>query len=229
MVGELKVSIYRGREGTGIAQDETGVNVELSDGQSLRAEYLAGCDGGRSRVRKAAGIEFPGWDPTISNLIGEVELAEEPEWGLRRDDRGIRSLSKLENAEVRVLVTEPCLDRTGEPTLRDLSEALVAGYGTDYGVHSATSLSRYTDMARQAASYRKGRILLAGDSAHVHYPGWRTGPETRCSDGACRISTWSPPTARCGSSLCCTNRGRCCSISVSRAASRSLDAQIGFG
>jgi hypothetical protein len=155
----------------GFAQDDTGVDVELADGESLRAEYLVGCDGGRSIVRKAAGIEFPGWDPTISNLIAEVELAEEPEWGLRRDARGIRSLSKMENGgPVRVLVTEQSLDRAGEPTLRDLSKALVAAYGTDYGVHSPTWISRFTDMARQAASYRNGRVLLAGDSAHVHYP-----------------------------------------------------------
>ena len=76
-VGELAVTVYRGREATGFAQDETGVDVALSDGQSLRAQYLVGCDGGRSLVRKAAGIEFPGWDPTTSNLIAEgVELAE---------------------------------------------------------------------------------------------------------------------------------------------------------
>ncbi len=72
-VGELPVTIYRGREVTGFAQDDTGVDVALSDGRSLRAEYLVGCDGGRSLIRKAAGIEFPGWDPTISNLIAEVE------------------------------------------------------------------------------------------------------------------------------------------------------------
>ena len=91
-VGELAVPIYRGREVTGFAQDDTGVDVELSDGQSLRAEYLVGCDGGRSLVRKAAGIEFPGWDPTTSNLIAEVELAEQPEWGIRQDALGIHAL-----------------------------------------------------------------------------------------------------------------------------------------
>src|SRR5919201_2697105 len=99
-VGELAVPIYREREVTGFAQDDTGVHVELSDGRSLRAEYLVGCDGGRSLVRKAAGIEFPGWDPTTSNLIAEVEMAEaaeEPEWGLRRDALGIHSLSRLED------------------------------------------------------------------------------------------------------------------------------------
>ena len=84
-VDELAVPIYREREVTGFAQDETGVDVELSDGQSLRADYLVGCDGGRSLVRKAAGIEFPGWDPTTSHLIAEVEMGEEPGWGLRRD------------------------------------------------------------------------------------------------------------------------------------------------
>jgi 2-polyprenyl-6-methoxyphenol hydroxylase-like FAD-dependent oxidoreductase len=170
-VAELAVPIYRGREATGFAQDDAGVDVELSDGSSLRAEYLVGCDGGRSLVRKAAGIAFPGWDPTISNLIAEVEVAEEPEWGLRRDALGIHGLSRSEDGgPVRVMVTEQRLGRTGEPTLRDLSEALIAVYGTDFGVHSPTSISRFTDMARQAASYRKGRVLLAGDAAHVHYP-----------------------------------------------------------
>src|SRR5436189_2297704 len=170
-VDELEVPIYREREVTGFAQDDTGVDVELSDGQSLRADYLVGCDGGGSLIRKAAGIEFPGWDPTTSNLIAEVEMAEEPEWGLRRDALGIHSFSRLQDGgPVRVMVTEQRLGQTGEPTLRDLSEALIAVYGTDFGVHSPTWISRFTDMARQAASYRKGRVLLAGDAAHVHYP-----------------------------------------------------------
>src|SRR5215203_2002555 len=170
-VSELAVPIYREREVTGFAQDDTGVDVEVSDGRSLRAEYLVGCDGGRSVIRKAAGIEFPGWDPSTSNLIAEVEMSEEPEWGLRRDALGIHGLSRLEDGgPVRVMVTEQRLGRTGEPTLRDLGEALIAVYGTDYGVHSPTWISRFTDLARQTASYRKGRVLLAGDAAHVHYP-----------------------------------------------------------
>jgi 3-(3-hydroxy-phenyl)propionate hydroxylase len=170
-VSELAVPIYREREVTGFTQDDTGVTVELSDGQSLRARYLVGCDGGRSLIRKAAGIEFPGWEPSISNLIAEVEMSEEPTWGVRRDDKGIHGLSKMEDGKrVRVMVTELRLGATGEPTLRDLSEALIAIYGTDYGAHSPTWISRFTDMTRQAAAYRNGRVLLAGDAAHIHYP-----------------------------------------------------------
>ena len=182
-VGELAVTFYRGREVTGFAQDDTGVDVELSDGQSLRAQYLVGCDGGRSLVRKAAGIEFPGWDPTTSSLIAEVELAEEPpEWGIRHDALGIHALGRVEyeirdgeivyadSGPVRVMVTEEHVGPTSEPTLRDLSEALIAVYGTDYGIHSPTSISRFTDMTRQAATYRDRRVLLAGDAAHVHSP-----------------------------------------------------------
>jgi 3-(3-hydroxy-phenyl)propionate hydroxylase len=170
-VDELAVPIHRERAVTGFAQDDGGVDVELSDGESLRADYLVGCDGGRSLVRKTAGIEFAGWDPSTSALIAEVELAGEAEWGLRRDEKGIRALSRLEDGQrVRVLVSEQEVGHTGEPTLRDLSEALVAVYGTDYGVHSPTSISRFTDAARQAVSYREGRVLLAGDAAHVHYP-----------------------------------------------------------
>jgi 2-polyprenyl-6-methoxyphenol hydroxylase-like FAD-dependent oxidoreductase len=169
-VDELAVPIYRGREVTAFEQDDTGVNVAMSDGLALRAQYLVGCDGGRSVIRKAAGIEFPGWDPTTSSLIAQVELTAEPEWGTRRDAIGVHAFSKVDGGPVGVLVTEQHLGHTGEPTLRDLSEALIAVYGTDYGVHSPTSISRFTDMTRQAASYRDRRALLAGDAAHVHSP-----------------------------------------------------------
>ncbi len=168
-VDELAVSFYRARDVTGFAQGDTGVDVELSDGTSLRAQYLVGCDGGRSLVRKAAGIEFPGSDPTTSFLIAEVELAEEPPWGIHHDAIGRHAFRKLEDELVGVLVTEKDLP-TRDATLRDLSEALMAVWGTDYGVHSPIWISRFTDMARQAAAYRERRALLAGDAAHVHNP-----------------------------------------------------------
>src|SRR5882672_4595567 len=95
-VEELAVPIYRGRDVTGFVQDDTDVDVELSDGQPLRTKYLVGCDGGRSLIRKAAGIEFPGLDPTTSNLIAEVEIAEEPELGIRQDGLGVHALGRLE-------------------------------------------------------------------------------------------------------------------------------------
>ncbi|MGH9089698.1 MAG: FAD-dependent monooxygenase [Acidimicrobiales bacterium] len=170
-ITELPVRIYYGCEAKGFAQDDTGVDVELSAGESLRAQYLVGCDGGRSVIRKAAGIDFPGWDPTKSNLIAEVELTEEPPRGIRHDATGVHGLHRLEDGRtVRVVVTEQQLGTSSEPTLRELSEALNAVYGTDFGIHSPTWISRFTDMTRQAASYRAGRVLLAGDSAHVHYP-----------------------------------------------------------
>lgn len=181
-IAELPVRIYYRSEVTGFAQDDTGVEVELADGGSLRAQYLVGCDGGRSVIRKAAGIDFPGWDPTKSNLIAEVEMSEEPELGIRRDAIGIHGIGRLEyeirdgevvyaeEGPVRVMVTERELGPGSEPTPQDLSEALITVYGTDFGMHGPRSISRFTDMTRQAATYRTGRVLLAGDSAHVHYP-----------------------------------------------------------
>jgi 3-(3-hydroxy-phenyl)propionate hydroxylase len=170
-IAELPVGIYYASEVTGFAQDDTGVDVELSDGQSLRSQYLVGCDGGRSLIRKAAGIEFPGWDPTRSNLIAEVEITEEPPRGIHHDAVGVHGLHTMEDGRtVRVVTTEQQIGPSSEPTLRDLSEALIAVFGTDFGIHNPRWISRFTDMTRQAAAYRAGRVLLAGDSAHVHYP-----------------------------------------------------------
>jgi 3-(3-hydroxy-phenyl)propionate hydroxylase len=170
-VAELPVRVYYGSEVTGFAQDEGGVDVQLAGGGSMQARYLVGCDGGRSLIRKAAGIEFPGWDPTKSNLIAEVELTEEPPPGVHHDAVGVHGLSRMGDSETfRVVVTEQEIGPGGEPTLRDLRAALTAVFGTDFGAHDPTWISRFTDMTRQAASYRVGRLLLAGDAAHVHYP-----------------------------------------------------------
>ncbi len=168
---ELSVPVYRGLEVTGFAQDEAGVDVELSDGRRLRAKYLVGCDGGRSLIRKKAGIDFPGWEPSLTYLIAEVEMTGAPVGGIRRDARGINGLGKMEDGKrVRVVLNEPEIRQGNEPTLDDLREALIAVYGDDFGVHSVTWLSRFSDAARQAASYRERRVLLAGDAAHVHSP-----------------------------------------------------------
>jgi 2-polyprenyl-6-methoxyphenol hydroxylase-like FAD-dependent oxidoreductase len=181
-IAELPVRIYYRSEVTGFTQNATGVTVELADGQPLRAQYLVGCDGGRSVIRKAAGIEFPGWEATRSNLIAEVEVTEEPELGIRHDALGVHGIGRLEyeirdgeviymdGGPVRITLTERQIGPSSEPTLRDLSDALIAVYGTDFGVHNPAWISRFTDMTRQAATYRVGRVLLAGDSAHVHYP-----------------------------------------------------------
>jgi 2-polyprenyl-6-methoxyphenol hydroxylase-like FAD-dependent oxidoreductase len=193
-VHELGVPIYYGNEVAGFTQDESGVDVTLADGQSLRAEYLVGCDGGRSLIRKAAGIEFPGWDPTISSLIADVEMTELPPMGVHRTALGVHSFGRVEyeirdgevifkdEGPVRVMLTEAQVGATTEPTLDDLSEALIAACGTDYGVHSPTWISRFTDVTRQAATYRNGRVLLAGDAAHVHAPDGGQGLQTGVQD-----------------------------------------------
>ncbi|HET7444566.1 MAG TPA: FAD-dependent monooxygenase [Solirubrobacterales bacterium] len=216
-IGELGVPVHHGQEVTGFAEDDDGIDVTLADGRSLRAGYLVGCDGGRSRIRKAAGIDFPGWDASKSALIAEVETAEEPEWGIRYNPAGISGIGPTEDGgPVRIVIAERQLATGGEPTLGDLSEELTAVYGTDFGAHSPTWISRFTDTTRQAASYREGRVLLAGDSAHVHYPaggqglqhgvqdavnlGWKLAQVVRGTSPAALLDTYQaerhPPTAR---------------------------------
>lgn len=171
-VGELPVTMYRGCEVACFAQEDERVEVTLTDGQRIRAEYLVGCDGGRSLIRKTAGIGFPGWDPTTSWLIAEAQTAEEPKLGFHHDEFGVQhAIGKSEDGKlVRIVLAEREVVRDREATLDDVREMLRAVYGTDYGIHSPTWISRFTDMTRQAAAYRDRRVLLAGDAAHVHPP-----------------------------------------------------------
>jgi 2-polyprenyl-6-methoxyphenol hydroxylase-like FAD-dependent oxidoreductase len=170
-ISGLALTAYRGCEVTGFVQDAAQVEVQLSEGPLLRAKYLVGCDGGRSLVRKTAGIAFVGWEPTVSSLIFEAEMTDDPPLGIRYGERGTCAVGRLEDGRrVRGVVAEQALvlsDAVSDDQLRD---ALIAAYGSDFGVHNVTWLSRFTDAARQAVSYRKGRVLLAGDAAHVHSP-----------------------------------------------------------
>ena len=170
-VEELAVPIHRGIAVTGFVQDDTGVDLQLAEGEPMRTQYLVGADGGRSVIRQAAGIDFVGEDATRSNLIAEVEVTEKTPEGVRQDATGIHGLHPMADGRtMRVVVTEQQLGPATEPTLADLSEALTVVFGTDFGVHHPTWISRFTDATRQAAAYRDRRVLLAGDAAHTHSP-----------------------------------------------------------
>ncbi|MFF4911013.1 FAD-dependent monooxygenase [Streptomyces sp. NPDC001260] len=174
---ELGVRVRRSSEVSGIRQDEEGVTVELGTDQgpaTLRARYLVGCDGGRSTVRKLAGIDFPGTEATMTALIGDVELPDLPEdyvW-VRRTPVGDYSAIAFEPGWHRVITSEfDRVDGRDEPvTFERLKESLIRVAGTDFGMRNPRWVSRFNDAARQAARYREGRVLLAGDAAHIHFP-----------------------------------------------------------
>jgi 2-polyprenyl-6-methoxyphenol hydroxylase-like FAD-dependent oxidoreductase len=204
LVREAGTQIWRGREVTALQQDPDGVTVQVSgpDGaQQLRARFVVGCDGGASVVRKQAGIEFPGIPPTFLLRLGDVTLAD----GLTPQDLpGLRvPLIPLGAGFYRVITTEPYpadLDRAAPMTLDELRASIRRVNGQDLPVSGARWLSRFTDSSRQAARYRAGRVLLAGDAAHIHLPAGGPGLNTGLLDAvnlgwklAAEVQGWAPP------------------------------------
>ncbi len=174
---ELGAEIRRGCEVVGVSQDEDGVSVELADGTRLRSRCLVGCDGGRSTVRKLLGIGFPGQPAQAETLLGEMEVTETQETiaavvtEIRQTEKRF-GLGPVGEGRYRVVVPAEGVaeDRSVPPTLEEFKRQLRAYSGTDFGVHSPRWLSRFGDATRLAERYRVGRVLLAGDAAHVHPP-----------------------------------------------------------
>jgi rifampicin monooxygenase len=203
---ELGTEIRRGCELVGLSQDDHGVTVDLADGTQLRSRYLAGCDGGRSTVRKLLGVGFPGEPATVEWLLGEVELTAPPEElaavvaEVRKTQKGFGA-GPLGDGVYRVVAPAAGVaeDRTVPPTLEEVNQQLRAVAGTDFGAHSPRWLSRFGDATRLAERYRVGRVLLAGDAAHIHPPlggqGLNLGIQDAFNLGwklAAEVNGWAP-------------------------------------
>ncbi|WP_405892277.1 rifampin monooxygenase [Streptomyces sp. NBC_00104] len=203
---ELGADIRRGSELVGLSQDENGVTAELADGTRLRARYLVGCDGGRSAVRKLLGVAFPGEPATVETLLGDMGATEDPATiaAVVEEVRKTQlrfGLAPLGDGNYRVLVPAEGVseDRTTAPTLDEFRQRLRAYAGTDFGVHSPRWLSRFGDATRQAERYRVGRVLLAGDAAHIHPPTGGQGLNLGVQDAfnlgwklAAAVNGWAP-------------------------------------
>jgi 2-polyprenyl-6-methoxyphenol hydroxylase-like FAD-dependent oxidoreductase len=204
---EVGTEIRRGSELVGLRQDDDGVTAELADGTTLRSRYLVGCDGGRSTVRKLLGVGFPGEPTRVETLLGEMELTAPADevaavmTEVRRTEKRF-GVGPVGDGVYRVVVPADGLtgDRSVRPTLADFQRQLKATAGTDFGVHSPRWLSRFGDATRQAERYRVGRVLLAGDAAHVHPPqggqGLNLGVQDAVNLGwklAAQVAGWAPP------------------------------------
>ncbi|MEU1181166.1 rifampin monooxygenase [Streptomyces sp. NPDC005820] len=203
---EVGAEIRRGCEVVGLSQDEEGVSVELADGTRLRSRYLVGCDGGRSLVRKQLGVGFPGEPATVETLLGEMELTEDP----ARIDAVVEEVRRTQlrfgaapvgEGTYRVIVPADGVaeDRTSPPTLEEFGKQLRAFAGTDFGARAPRWLSRFGDATRQAERYRVGRVLLAGDAAHIHPPTGGQGLNLGVQDAfnlgwklAAEVAGWAP-------------------------------------
>ncbi|MFI1255570.1 FAD-dependent monooxygenase, partial [Streptomyces netropsis] len=203
---ELGTEVRRGCEVVGLSQDEGGVSVELADGTQLRSRYVVGCDGGRSAVRKLLGVGFPGEPPTVETLLGDMEVTEDPATIAAVVEEVRKTQLRFgvipnENGVCRIVVPADGVaeDRTTEPTLEEFKQRLREVAGTDFGVHSPRWLSRFGDATRQAERYRVGRVLLAGDAAHIHPPvggqGLNLGVQDAFNLGwklAAAVGGWAP-------------------------------------
>ncbi|MER5447581.1 rifampin monooxygenase [Streptomyces sp. NPDC002764] len=203
---EVGADLRRGWELVGLSQDEHGVTAELADGTRLRSRYLVGCDGGRSTVRKLLGVGFPGESSRVDTLLGEVELTTPPEElaavvARVRETQLMFGAMPLGDGVYRVVVPAEKVaeDRSVPPTLDEVRRRLRETAGTDFGVHSPRWLSRFGDGTRLADRYRVGRVLLAGDAAHVHPPmggqGLNAGVQDAFNLGwklAAQTAGWAP-------------------------------------
>ncbi|WP_431984165.1 rifampin monooxygenase [Streptomyces qinglanensis] len=202
----LGAELWRGCEVVGLSQDTHGVTTELADGTRLRSRCLVGCDGGRSTVRKLLGVGFPGEPSRIDTLLGEMEVGV-PEETLTSVMTEVRKTQRrfgampLGDGAYRVVVPAAGVaeDRTVPPTLDEVRQQLRAHAGTDFGVHSPRWLSRFGDATRQAEHYRSGRVLLAGDAAHIHPPTGGQGLNLGVQDAfnlgwklAAEVNGWAP-------------------------------------